>query len=109
MSKRQRSPDFLRIYAFASNWVTLQMQPFTAEDMKVAFLEKNDPPEKQNTFGGVITTLAVQEAIFKTDRTVTAKLPSARHNLRRVWISKEYRLRQKNNRLAPYKQQTQLF
>lgn len=108
--KTNQSNEYLKLYSFASNWVKTQFKPFTSEEMKKAFYEaKNEPIENVNIFGMVMRVLRKEEAIYYADNVTKAKLPLARGRLIRVWISREYKLKQKENRLSPYKEQQKLF
>lgn len=109
MSQNQPN-DYLRLYSFASNWVKTQFKPFTSEEIKKAFYEtKNEPIQNVNVFGLVMKHLHKEEAIYYSDSVTKAKLPLARGRLIRIWISREYKLKQKTNRLAVYKEQQKLF
>lgn len=107
--KQKHSDDYLRLYSFASVWVSTQMRPFTSEDVKQAFYEaKNKPPEQVNVFGAVIRNLSKDSLIFENGF-VTAKIKAAHCRILRVWISKEYRLKQQSNSMAQMRSQLKIF
>lgn len=105
-----KSEAFVLVFNFACEWVKKQMKPFTSEDLRTAYIATEKPlPDDLRVFGNVFTALGHKEAIFKTDTFITSKMKNAHGRPVRQWISKEYKLKQKGNRLAPYKDQTQLF
>lgn len=92
--KQKHSNDYLRLYSFASAWVKLQMKPFTSEDIKKAFYEaKNEPPDQVNVFGAVVRNLS-KEGLMYEHGFDKAKIKAAHSRILRLWISKEYRLKQ---------------
>lgn len=99
--KQKHSADYLRLHSFAYNWIKTQMRPFTSEDLKKAFYEaKNEPPEQVNIFGALFHSMSKAGLIYENGF-VRAKIRAAHGRVLRVWISKEYRLKQQGNSLAP--------
>lgn len=88
-----------RLCAFAENWVKTQMKPFTADDLKKAFFNQgNAPPRQPSVFGVPFRKLSKRKLIFDTERTQKSKNPDAHQRPLRIWISKEYRIKQQQNR-----------
>ena len=88
-----------RLCAFAEDWVKTQMKPFTADDLKKAFFEQgNAMPSQPSLFGVPFRKLSKNNLIFDTERTQKSINPDAHQRPLRVWISKEYRLKQQQNR-----------
>lgn len=88
-----------RLCKFAEGWVKTQMKPFTADDLKKAFFAQgNDPPSQPSVFGVPFRKLSRKHLIFDTERTILSVNPDAHQRPLRVWISKEYRLKQQRNR-----------
>jgi hypothetical protein len=88
-----------KLCAFAEVWVKTQMKPFTADDLKRAFyLSGSTPPSQPAVFGVPFRKLSKNKQIFDTERTKKSTNPDAHHRPLRVWISKEYRLKQQSNR-----------
>ena len=88
-----------RLCAFAENWVKTQMRPFTADDLKKAFFNQgNAPPSQPSVFGVPFRKLSKRKLIFDTERTQKSKNPDAHQRPLRIWISKEYRIKQQQNR-----------
>lgn len=93
-----------KLYAFAENWVKIQMKPFTADDLKTAFFKQgNAPPRQPAVFGAPFRKLSKEHLIFDTERTVKSKNPNAHQRPLRVWISNEYRLKQQKCRKIEHK------
>lgn len=85
------------------------MAPFTIEDIKKAFYgAEKKPVENLPVHGAVLRRLQLDERIFENGYT-KVKRPNGKLKPITVFISKEYRARQQGNRLAPYKDQGQLF
>lgn len=88
-----------RLCAFAENWVKTQMKPFTADDLKKAFFNQgNAPPRQPSVFGVPFRKLSKNQQIFFTERTMKSTNPKCHQRDLRIWISKEYRLKQQQNR-----------
>jgi len=86
------------IYFFAENWVKNQMKPFTADDLKQAYLDAGNPmPSQPAVFGAPFRKLSKNKLIFDTERTQKSKNPKAHQRPLRLWISLEYQLKQQSN------------
>jgi len=105
---RKHSIDYAQLFLFACEWVKIQMKPFTSEHLKKAYYEANYPePIQPNIFGSVFYNLSKQDRITEHGAQ-KARLKVAKGRLLRTWISREYRLKQRGNRLTPYASQTNL-
>lgn len=90
-----------KLCAFSELWVKTQMKPFTADDLKRAYFKAgNAPPSQPSIFGTPFRKLSRNHQIFDTERTMKSSFKEAHHRPLRIWISKEYRLRQQANRTA---------
>lgn len=88
-----------KLCEFAENWVKTQMKPFTADDLKAAFYAEGfEPPEQPSVFGTPFRKLSQRSLIFDTEKTKKSVNIQAHQRPLRVWISKEYRLKQQKNR-----------
>ena len=88
-----------KLCSFAEHWVKTQMKPFTADDLKRAFFKAGNPPPTQpSIFGAPFRKLSKNKQIFDTERTQKSSFKEAHHRPLRIWISKEYRLKQQSNR-----------
>jgi hypothetical protein len=87
-----------RLFLFAETWVKTQMKPFTCDDLKEAFYKAgNLPPRQPSVFGAPFRKLSKHKLIFDTQRTIKSKNPLAHDRPLRVWISKEYAIKQQTN------------
>lgn len=85
------------IMEFAIGWCKVQFKEFSAEEFKKAYFEDGNPePEKKNIFGQVFMRLVKQKLIFiHGSKKGTSK--SSRGGFVNIYISREFRERQKNN------------
>lgn len=93
------NPEHYRnIYQFAEKWVSKQMKPFTADDLKQAYFDVGNPvPSQPAIFGAPFRKLSKNKLIFDTERTKKSENPQAHQRPLRLWISLEYRLKQQSN------------
>jgi len=89
--------DYCKIFNFAVHWIKKQFKVFDANDFKKSYLEEgNKLPQQLNVFGAVFHNLAKDELIFRHGAK-NSTTPESKGCLIRTWISKEYKLRQKEN------------
>lgn len=85
--------EYEKLLAFAKNWVSKKMYPFTSEDVKLAYEAENEPPRQPNIYGALMNAMASKKLIYESghDR---AKLPAAHGRIILTWLSHEYRVAQ---------------
>lgn len=89
--------QYERILDFAEVWVTTQFKEFSNEDLKNCYYMCGNPePVQPCVYGAVIRELSRRKAIFEHG-TTKAKNPISHSRLMRTWISREYKLKQKQN------------
>lgn len=88
--------DYTKIFNFAVVWVKSQFKVFSANELKKAYLEENDPPVQPNVFGSVFNNLAKEELIFRHGAK-NSETPESKSCLIRTWISREYKMKQQSN------------
>jgi hypothetical protein len=92
-----------KLCAYAALWVQKQMKPFTADDLKEAFFnDGNAPPSSPSVFGVPFRKLSQNKLIFDTERTKKSTHKKAHDRPLRIWISKEFKLKQQSNRLLKH-------
>jgi len=91
---------FSEIYfQFAKEWVSKRFKSFTSDDIRKAFLDAgNEHPRHRNAWGGCIHRLSGKKLIFDTEKTIPSERPEAHGRLLRIWLSREYVLKQQSNR-----------
>lgn len=83
---------------FASEWVKKRFTSFTIEDLKNAFYGAgNAPPYNNSQYGGLLTAMRKEGLIFEHGF-AKVKRPNGKLKVVTVWISKEFKERQSNNR-----------
>lgn len=88
--------EFEKVYEFAYQWIMSRMKEFTSEDLKLAYMEENEPLHQVNLYGAVFRKLA-KRGLISYKRHQSAKLPKAHGRQIAVWISMTFRLKQQNN------------
>lgn len=110
MANRKNDPEYIKFLNFVSEWVKTRFKPFTIHDALKAYHDaENAPISNKSVVGAVTSELQKNEVIYSTENYIKVKRPDKKSRLILEFISKEYRLRQQENRLAPLKQQTKLF
>lgn len=93
--------DYQRLLSFAEVWCQSRMKEFTVEELKIDFLRLHQPVQNFNVFGAVFNTLCKRGAISVNGHS-KAKLALARSRELRVYVSREFRLKQQRNRNVQY-------
>jgi predicted porin len=109
MANRQ-CEEFLKLHSFVSEWVKTRFKPFTIHDALKAYYEAGNPDIRNKSVVGAVTyELQKSESIYSTEKYVKVKRPDKKSRHILEFISKEYSIKQRGNRLAPYKSQGELF
>lgn len=89
--------DHIKIYGFAKEWVNTIFKPFTSENMKEAYYKLgNEPPNEPRVFGSVFNQLSKDGLIFHHGWE-NSKNKVCHSRPQRVWISRNFRLKQQSN------------
>lgn len=88
--------DYNIVYNFSIVWVKTQYKVFSADNLKKAFLDKNEMPLQVNVFGSVFHNLAKSNLIFKQGA-INSVTPKSKGRLINTWISRELKERQQSN------------
>lgn len=84
-------------FNFAVKWVAEKMHPFTSEDLSKDMYLVLGYPEEPRVLGAIIQKLS-KEGRIKAQGWTTYKAIQGHGKPARIWISKEYSLRQAENR-----------
>jgi hypothetical protein len=96
--KENNRKYYEQVILFAQNWVKKQFKGFTSENLKEAYYSHgNLKPIEPRVFGAVFRELSKEGLIFKNGFELS-KNPKCHSRPQQIWISKEYRLKQQNNR-----------
>jgi len=91
--------EYLILYGFATKWVSIQMFPFTTDNLRKDFLESNSPLTKPYLYGSVLSELSRLGLISYNGKMVKSKAKGQRGRMVKQWISKEYSASQAAKRL----------
>lgn len=78
--------DHMNILVFAREWLKKQINPFTADDLRLKYESTNLAPKQPKIYGGVFNTL-VKEKLIQHEGVTTSKRPEAHSRLIRTWKS----------------------
>lgn len=91
---------YTNLLNFASAWVKKRFTSFTIEDIKNAYYGAgNAPPDNTAVFGALITNMRIDGLIFEHGF-MKVRRPNNKMKVVTVWISREFREKQSNNRKA---------
>jgi len=93
---------------FAKEFIKTQMKPFTSEQVKNKFHERNDEPQEPRIWGAIFKELKRDNLIVHHGYSKYLN-PKGHGRPVSLWISREYSQKQKNCRKANSKTQTSLF
>lgn len=97
------------IFLFSIEWVKKQFRSFTSDDLKNAYFKNGNPvPTEPRVFGSVFRELSRDKMIFNTGAVRKSKNKNCHQRPQTVWVSKEYSLKQQQNRKTE-NQTIQLF
>jgi len=88
----------IKALGFAIEWVKIQMKPFTSEELKNAFYALgNEPPGECRIWGSVILELK-KLGLITANGFRKSTNPICHGRPQTIWLSKNYQLKQQQNR-----------
>lgn len=96
--KENNKEDFNKILAFAEIWVKTQFKAFTSENLKSCYyLCGATEPIEPRVYGAIFRKMSKDGLIFKHGFEIS-KNPTCHSRPQQIWISREFKDKQKNNR-----------